>query len=389
MAYKIRSCEEHFANDGSAKRILALDGGGLRGIVTLAFLAEIESLLKQRHGGGENFRLSHYFDLIAGTSTGSIIAAALARGMTVAEITKKYLDLGQRVFQKSWLRQGYVRALYDQAGLIQELKEVYGAETTMGDPSLQTGLLIVTKRLDSSSVWPISNHPRGKYFGVRPDPSVIANSAYPLWQVVRASTAAPRYFEPERIEISRGEPGEKSIAGEFVDGGVSPFNNPTLQAVMYASLSGYGVGWPMGADKLLAVSVGTGSRDPKYAPASVAVENALKSLLSVMDDCAALVELLLQWMSNSPTARVIDRELGDLSDDVIGAAPLLTYLRYNVSLTGDALAALGMTLAEEKLEGLCAMDDPGNMKILQEIGVKAAGQQVRAADFPPAFDLGE
>ncbi|HXF76146.1 MAG TPA: hypothetical protein VNN13_08640, partial [Methylomirabilota bacterium] len=125
------------------------------------------------------------------------------------------------------------------------------------------------------------------------------------------------------------------------------------------------------------------------APASVAVENALKSLLSVMDDCAALVELLLQWMSNSPTARVIDRELGDLSGDVIGAAPLLTYLRYNVSLTGDALAALGMTLAEEKLEGLCAMDDPGNMKILQEIGVKAAGQQVRAADFPPGFDLGE
>src|SRR4030095_13181087 len=169
MPYKIRTRDEHFLNDGSPKRILALDGGGLRGILTLSYLAEIESTLSERHGGAETFRLSHYFDLIAGTSTGSIIAAALARGMSVSEIAKKYLDLGQRVFQKSWLRQGFVRAFYDEAGLIEELKQVYGAQTTLSDPSLQTGLLIVTKRLDTESVWPISNNPRGKYYGPRPD----------------------------------------------------------------------------------------------------------------------------------------------------------------------------------------------------------------------------
>ena len=64
MAYKIRTLDEHFSNDGTPKRILALDGGGLRGIVTLAFLAEIESMLRARHGGAKSFRLSHYFDLI-------------------------------------------------------------------------------------------------------------------------------------------------------------------------------------------------------------------------------------------------------------------------------------------------------------------------------------
>jgi len=388
MAYKVRTRDEHFLRDGAPKRILALDGGGLRGIVTLSFLGEIETILRERHGGAESFRLSHYFDLIAGTSTGSIIAAALARGMTVAEITKKYLDLGQRVFQKSWFRQGFVRAFYDEAGLIEELKQVYGAETTMGDASLQTGLLIVTKRLDSGSTWPISNNPRGKYFGIRPDANVIANSAYPLWQVVRASTAAPRYFDPERIEISRGKAGEKGIEGDFVDGGVSPFNNPALQAVMYATLSGYGIGWPTGADKLLVISVGTGSRDLKVAPASLAAGNALKSLLSVMDDCAELVELLLQWMSTSQTARVIDRELGDLRGDLIAPAPLLTYLRYNVGLTKNTLTELGMSFADEKIANLSAMDDPDNMKTLQEIGAKAAKQQLRAADFPSSFDLG-
>jgi len=387
MPYKIRTRDDHFLNDGSPKRILALDGGGLRGILTLSYLAKIESVLGQRHGEGENFRLSHYFDLIAGTSTGAIIAAALARGMSVTEIAKKYLELGQRVFQKSWLRDGFVRAFYDEAGLIEELKQVYGAHTTLGDPSLQTGLLVVTKRLDSGSPWPISNNPRGKYYGPRPNSDVIPNSAYPLWQVVRSSTAAPRYFDPERIEISRGKVGEIPVHGEFVDGGVSPFNNPALQAVMYATLDGYRIGWRTGADNLLVVSIGTGSRDPKIAPARLAADNALKSLLSLMDDCATLMETLLQWLSSSQTARMIDRELDDLRHDLIAPAPLITYLRYNVALTKATLAEIGMEFEDGKIEGLSAMDDPLNMKTLHEIGVNAAKQQVRDEDFPSNFDL--
>jgi hypothetical protein len=387
MPYKIRTRDEHFLNDGSPKRILALDGGGLRGILTLSYLAEIESILSDRHGGEKNFRLSHYFDLIAGTSTGAIIAAALALGMSVSEIAKKYLDLGQRVFQKSWLRQGFVRAFYDDAGLIEELKQVYGVQTTLGDSSLQTGLLIVAKRLDSGSAWPISNNPRGKYYAPRPNSSVIPNSAYPLWQVVRSSTAAPRFFDPERIEISRGKAGETPVVGDFVDGGVSPFNNPALQAVMYATLDGYRIGWPTGADKLLVVSIGTGSRDLKVAPAKLAADNALKSLLSLMDDCATLMETLLQWLSTSQTARVIDSELDDLRHDLIAPAPLISYLRYNVGLTKASLAQIGMEFDDEKVEGLSAMDDPGNMKTLQEIGAKAAKQQLRGEDFPSNFDL--
>jgi hypothetical protein len=386
MAYKIRTCDEHFVNDGKPKRILALDGGGLRGILTLSYLAEIEALLRGRHGDSTDFRLSHYFDLIAGTSTGSIIAAALARGMSVAEITEKYLELGRRVFQKSWLRKGYVRAFYDEAGLIRELKKVYGAQTTLGDPSLQTGLLIIAKRLDTASPWLISNNPRGKYYGPRPN-HVIANADYPLWQVVRASTAAPRYFDPEKIHITRNKAGEKPIIGEFVDGGVSPYNNPALPAVMFATLSGYRVGWPTGVDKLRVVSVGTGARDPQVEPSSSAAGNALKSLVSLMDDCADLMETLLQWMSASPTARVIDRELGDLGDDSMAPAPLMTYLRYNVVLTKESLAALDIGLPDKKLENLSAMDDPENMETLQEVGAKAAKQQIRAADVLKAFDL--
>ena len=106
MAYEIKTRDQHFNRDGKPKRILALDGGGVRGILTLGILAKIEALLKERHGNDPDFRLCHYFDLIAGTSTGAIIAAALACEMTVEELSKMYLDLGKRVFQPSRLRDG-------------------------------------------------------------------------------------------------------------------------------------------------------------------------------------------------------------------------------------------------------------------------------------------
>jgi len=176
LPYRPRTLEQHFSETGP-KRILALDGGGLRGILTLGILKKIEDHLRQRYGNDSAFRLCHYFDLIAGTSTGAIIAATLAIGWSVEEVTKKYFDLGARVFRRSLLRQGFIRAKYDEGRLIEELKAVFGPDTTLGNNTLQTGLLIVIKRLDSGSPWPVSNNPKGKYFASRsgglPSPSYL------------------------------------------------------------------------------------------------------------------------------------------------------------------------------------------------------------------------
>jgi len=387
MTYEVRTRDQHFQNDGRPKRILALDGGGLRGIVTLGFLARIEALLRDRHQAGEDFRLCHYFDLIAGTSTGAIIAAALASGWTVERITKSYLELGRKVFEKSFFRQGLFRAKYDEAKLCAELQQLLGPDTTLGSERLQTGLLIVTKRLDTCSPWPLGNNPRGKYFTQSAESQAIANADYPLWQVVRASTAAPTYFDPERIRIIE-QAGKSTVEGLFVDGGVSPFNNPSLQAFMYATIDGHRVGWPGGADKLLLVSVGTGARDPKITPTWITAKGAVQSLLSLMDDCAVLVETLLQWMSTSPTARQIDRELGDLRNDRLAPMPLLSYLRYNVDLSSDSVKQLLPSLTDpKKIESLTEMDDPDNMAVLQTLGALAAQRQVRSEDFATNFDL--
>jgi hypothetical protein len=384
MSYRILSRDEHF-EPTSPKRILALDGGGLRGILALGFLGRIEALLRERHGDDPGFRLCHYFDLIAGTSTGAIIAAALAKGMSVAEVVTQYMSMGETVFKRSRWRKGVLFARYEEKKLVRQLKKVLG-DITLGDKSLRTGLLVMTKRIDTGSSWPLGNNPAGRYFGAGDSPATIPNADYPLWKVVRASTAAPSFFDPEKIRIAGG-PGLKTVTGQFVDGGVSPFNNPSLQALMYATLDGFRVGWETGAEKLLLVSVGTGSGDVGQEPTWIAAKGAVKALLSLMDDCADLVETVMQWLSSSPRARVIDGEIGDLGKDLLGSKPLLSYLRYNVALTRDGVDPLMPELSDERIATLGAMDEPKNLDTLRKLGELAAEREVTTEDFAPGFDL--
>lgn len=386
MPYRTQTRDQHLAADGRPKRILALDGGGLRGILTLGMLERIEALLAQRHGAGDDFRLAHYFDLIAGTSTGAIIAAGLAQGMRVAEVLAEYETLGAKVFEKSLFRNGLLRAKYDAQALSSELQRVYGPKTTLGSEALLTGLLVVTKRLDTGSPWPLTNNPRGRYFqgdGL----GRIGTGEYPLWQVVRASTAAPMYFDPEKLVIAEAKGRDRQV-GTFVDGGVSPYNNPALQALMAATLDGHRIGWPTGADKLLLVSLGTGAPDPSVAGVGPAAGHAVKSLLSLMEDVAAMQQTLLQWMSASPTARAIDRVLGDLRHDLIGGTPLISYLRYDVDLTPTAVQALAPDITDAKrIRALSEMDAPANMPALHRLGRQAGLRDIHGQDFPTHFDL--
>jgi uncharacterized protein len=385
MGCETRTLAGHLRNDGRPKRILALDGGGLRGVLSLGILERIEDLLRERHDGDRGFRLCHYFDLIAGTSTGAIIATALALGWSVEEVRQKYFSLGARVFEKSLFRKGFLRAKYDERALTDELQDLFGSDTTLGSDRLLTGLLIVTKRLDTGSSWPISNNPGGRFFSG--SSGRLGNGDYRLWQVVRASTAAPSYFDPETISIS-GPGSPDPVVGNFVDGGVSPFNNPALQALMYATLEGYGIGWPTGADRLLLVSVGTGTTEPLITKNTLAAGHAVSALMSVMRDCALLQEAMLQWMSTSVTARPLDRELGDLGRDVLGGRPLLSYLRYDVDLDRESIRRLDEELARtDKIASLSEMDAPENMKVLHHLGMLASRRDVIASHFESRFDL--
>ncbi|NIR32282.1 MAG: patatin [Gammaproteobacteria bacterium] len=376
--------DQHLFDEGP-KRILALDGGGIRGILTLQILRRIESILRERVDGHEGFRMCDYFDLIGGTSTGAIIAAALAMGYSVDDLDDIYRGLGEHVFRDELFRLGLFRAKFD-VGPLREVLEREFEDVTLGDERVRTGLAIVTKRLDTGSAWILHNNPRGRYFGTRPGSTAVPNADYPLKNIVRASTAAPHYFDPERIPVAA------DTEGAFVDGGVSPHNDPSLQLLLLATLRGYGLHWPLGKDKLCLVSVGTGSWEPKLAADEVldmpAAKLALRALSSLMGDAAALNQLLLQWLSTSRTARSIDREVGDLSDDVLGGgAPWLTYLRYDAQLDREWLKTVaGLDFSEREIEAVRKMDDPHDIEALVEIGQFVAAT-IDEQDFAAKFDL--
>lgn len=387
---EIRSFAQHLDPAIGPKRILALDGGGLRGVLTLGMLREIESHLRARHGNDPGFRLSDYFDLIAGTSTGAIIAGALSLGMSVDEVHGHYMRLGNIVFKRSLLRWGALRAKFPADKVKEALMGVFG-ERRLDSADFRTGLLVVSKRLDTGSTWPLTNNPASRYFKRGSQATTIANGEYPLWQVVRASTAAPYFFDPETIRIGRASGGAKAVDGDFVDGGVSPHNNPSLQALMMATMPGYRFGWATGENELLVVSVGTGKADAEVGHAGLikgtAAIHAVLSLKALMEDCADQVETLMQWLSRSPTARSIDREIGTTGAP-LGGIPLCSYLRYNVLLRSDWCEQhLGEKFSPKALKALEAMDEPDNIPELDRVGRLAGRKLVQAAHFAPSFDL--
>jgi hypothetical protein len=381
---KHRTRDEHLFGPGP-KRILALDGGGIRGALTLGYLKRIEDILRQRVGGDSAFRLSDYFDLIGGTSTGSIIATGLALGFSVERIQNLYQNLSEEVFKKPLLRLGLFSSKFPQEPLLQALTEYFG-DNTLGGDELRTGLMVMTKRLDTGSPWVFHNNPKGKYFNPRKEGG-IANRDFPLREIVRASTAAPHYFEPEEIEVAQG------VAGAFVDGGVSPYNNPSLQLLMLATLAGYGYKWPVGEDNLLLVSVGTGYREVRFEAKEVmampAIQLAAQSVLSIMGDCDWLGQTVLQLLSRSTTPWQIDREMGDLQQDVLGGGEAwITYLRYTLAYDSAWLKNnLDIEMSEEETASLYAMDNPKNVEKLSELGAAAAKVQVSEGHFPSTFDI--
>lgn len=355
------------------KRILALDGGGLRGCITVGFLERIEAILRARHGDPD-LRLRDYFDLIGGTSTGSLITGILVTGKSVAELRRIYVGMGKTVFEKGkWL---YWRNKYDDSPL-SEVIDVAVGDVTLEDPSITCGVCVVAKRADTESTWPILNHPHGKYYK--------HNKDIRLGDAIRASGAAPTFFTPKVLDVGMGE------RAAFVDGGVSMANNPALQLFLVATLDGFPYHWKTGEDQLLIVSLGTGTYKKKHPITDVESAKLWEVAKDVPDmlieDGSWLGQLMLQYMSSSPLALEIDSEVGDLSNDLLAPEPLFTYLRYNVWLEPEVLEDIGLPELIPKLDRLREMDNADTTDELYEIGRRAADRQVEEGHFDSCFDL--
>lgn len=372
------------------KRLLALDGGGIRGLISVGYLEALEGLLRERFGR-HDYRLADYFDLIGGTSTGALIATLLALGWSVAEVKRAYLELAEDVFKPNryWGLGPVGRALHSRFAsrpLETILRRSFG-ERTLDSADLRTGLMVVTKRIDTASVWPIVNFPGSTYFNdrLREDGSrARGNRHFKLWEILRASTAAPTYFRPGRIdEVAVLQP------AAFVDGAVSAHNNPALLLLMVATLEGFGLRWPLGADRLLLCSVGTG-----HHPRTASVDSAERltnldwaRLLvpQLVGDAMELVETVLQWVSISPTARVIDKALGTVEPKLGEPKGMLHFLRYNIMLNQETLAAMGVELRTRQVLAMRDMANVNAIPHLQNVAARVR-QCVQAAHLPHSFD---
>lgn len=359
------------------KKMLALDGGGLRGLISLGVLREIEALLRQ-HRKNDELVLADEFDYVAGTSTGAIIAAAISLGYSVDRIEQLYVALGPKLFTKRPLL-GRIWSLYDSAELGVALVNEFGADTTLGDEKLHTLLLCVLQNASTDSPWPLSNCTGAKYNqrnrttlqGAAAD----CNLDLLLWEVVRASAAAPVYFPPEPMTI-----GAHNFM--FQDGGVTSYNNPAFIQFVMATAPAYGLAWPTGPDQLLSVSVGTGRTPRSNLDANLGdfhiKRNIENSVAFLMNSASVEQDRLCRLFGDCRHGARIDREVDSLAGPGAAIAPLFSYVRYNADISQQGLAAMG--LGDIKSSDIAKLDGVRNMPDLVRVG-EAAGQAVTLDHF--------
>lgn len=249
-------------------KILSLDGGGMRGVISAQILKQIEKTVWEKHGQ----KLHEYFDLIAGTSTGSILAAGIACGMSAKQLIKFYEDEGENIFlkgvrwQRSWRKvpqffgdipflknipilgnnplyphkkgkdQGLANVLEEKLKLRNNKGEVVNDSPTMADIE-KTQLLIPAYDVKSRNTTWFANDDSTEWW---------YKNNNKLWQICTASASAPTFFPPYRLN---GLP--------HIDGGVSA-NNPTAAAIAHALSMGQKI------DEITVLSIGTGQTTHPY-----------------------------------------------------------------------------------------------------------------------------
>lgn len=188
------------------KNVLSIDGGGVRGVVALVMISEIEKATGKK--------CCELFDLIAGTSTGSIVACALASGMSAQDVLKHYEKMSKSIFSNRILRwlnrlvrvtyQGFSSPKHDIKKLEKALKKVFH-DTELQD--LHTDVLVTSYNVKTEEIFVIKS-------------TKESHKMMPVWKACAGSSAAPGYFGAFRLNSKV----------DLIDGGVAA-NNPSMCGV--------------------------------------------------------------------------------------------------------------------------------------------------------------
>lgn len=216
-------------------RIISIDGGGIKGYLPAQVLAMFEMQ--------EGTPLGAMADMLAGTSTGAILALGLAAGMSAADLAAFYQAKGPGIFRRSWGKRlrscfGVADEQYSNDGLHAGLKEIFGDKklSELATPCMAVAYEIETRQAIFFTSWDANRDP---------------HRDFTLVDVAMASAAAPTYFEPWAA---------MSVAGDrlaCIDGGVAA-NDPAQCAVVEALKTGHPI------ESIRLVSLGTGREDRAY-----------------------------------------------------------------------------------------------------------------------------
>jgi patatin-like phospholipase/acyl hydrolase len=201
------------------KYLLSIDGGGIRGIIPASALVKLERTT------GRPARET--FAFVAGTSTGAIIAAALAAGVPATRILDLYLNRAREIFTQNIfniVRRGVFGAMYSTQKLHDVLADELGAARDWRINDAPIDVLITAKRVSDGMPW---------YF-VRDNPANAGRTGrLRLADCITASSAAPTYFQPWTMPEDPLPPGWQPI-GALVDGGAGVAGNPVYQTCVEA-----------------------------------------------------------------------------------------------------------------------------------------------------------
>jgi uncharacterized protein len=284
------------------------------------------------------------------------------------------LRCGPEIFAKErWYSRW--KAMYRTEPIAQLFRQTFSESADgsvpalLGSNRLRKLLLIVMRNASTGSPWPVSNNPKARFN----DPALTnCNLNVPLWQLLRASTAAPIYFQPE--EICLGE--EKFL---FVDGGMTPFNNPTLIAVLMTTLPAYKIGWTATREELHVISIGTGTaqaRLPRKQAANINLLDAMAYLAPAwIGAISAEQDFLCRVLGDCVYGAHIDSEVEALDSPSLLAAEeqKFSYVRYDQE--GEQTNVDDLTQADVPL------DDLTLIPFLQKLGRTYAAEHVRLEHF--------
>lgn len=314
-------------------RILSLDGGGIRGIMTAVWLDRLEREL--------GAPIADHFDLVAGTSTGAILACAVSAGIPASRLVDLYHERGRNVFpprvsrwaSRGWrlLTDGPSAPRYDGQGLERELKKLFRTRK-FGRLRVRPTLVTSYNTLEREAL--IFKNTKREHAGLD------------VWQVCMASAAAPMYFPSHVLRLGRRR-------APLIDGGIVA-NNPTACAIAEAVGRQGGQADAVPLDAFVVASFGTGSvtrpieiRDTQEWGA---LEWAIPIIGVLFDGAGDAVDYIARRLVARDRYFRFQTALTIASDDMDDASP------ENVNrLLGEAARHLDSEDGEEKIRRLAGL----------------------------------